>query len=237
MYDKSLVIEILTQIENAIKITLQRFEIVDSVDYFTNTPQGMEKLDSICMQLIAIGESLKNIDKITRSTHEHNLFCIVEKVANVTFKELVSVENRFLILVFENQEVVLKYNTKVEQFLNTLVGCSMRELEDISAQVGLYELHDKLSAIFSKAPILKEGEKEMYAIAKELRNDAFIDRFQKLHFLESLQDGVYFDGFVPRGCMAIKQKAHIKDNGASVELFCFGRIESDFESFFNKVKE
>ena len=65
MYDKSLVIEILTQIENAIKTTLQRFEIVDSVDYFTNTPQGMEKLDSICMQLIAIGESLKNIDKIT----------------------------------------------------------------------------------------------------------------------------------------------------------------------------
>ena len=35
------------------------------MDYFTNTPQGMEKLDSICMQLIAIGESLKNIDKIT----------------------------------------------------------------------------------------------------------------------------------------------------------------------------
>ena len=66
MYDKSLVIEILTQIENAIKITMQRFEVVDSVDYFTNTPQGMEKLDSICMQLIAIGESLKNIDKITR---------------------------------------------------------------------------------------------------------------------------------------------------------------------------
>ena len=65
MYDKSFVIEILTQIENAIKTTLQRFEVVDSVDYFTNTPQGMEKLDSICMQLIAIGESLKNIDKIT----------------------------------------------------------------------------------------------------------------------------------------------------------------------------
>ncbi len=32
---------------------------------FTDTPQGMEKLDSICMLLIAIGESLKNIDKVT----------------------------------------------------------------------------------------------------------------------------------------------------------------------------
>jgi len=39
--------------------------MVDCVNYFTVTPEGMEKLDSICMQLIAIGESLKNIDKIT----------------------------------------------------------------------------------------------------------------------------------------------------------------------------
>ena len=65
MYDKSLVFEILSQVENSIQITLKRFEIVDDVDYFTNTSIGMEKLDSICMQLIAIGESLKNIDKIT----------------------------------------------------------------------------------------------------------------------------------------------------------------------------
>jgi len=30
-----------------------------------DTKEGQEKLDSICMKLIAIGESLKNIDKIT----------------------------------------------------------------------------------------------------------------------------------------------------------------------------
>lgn len=67
MYDKELVVEILNQIEKAISITLQRFEIVNDVKYFTDTPYGMEKLDSICMQLIAIGESLKNIDKITNN--------------------------------------------------------------------------------------------------------------------------------------------------------------------------
>ncbi|WP_333804337.1 HrcA family transcriptional regulator [Sulfurospirillum sp.] len=180
---------------------------------------------------------IKNIDKIKRSTHEHNLFCIVEKVANVTFKELVSVENRFLILVFDGHEVVLKFNPKVEQFLQRLVGCQMRELKDISAQVGLYELHEKLSSIFSQAPILREGEREMYSIAQELQNEAFIQRFQTLHFVESITDGLYFDGFVPQGCMAIKQKAQLKDEDATVDLFCFGRIESDFEEFFNQVKE
>ena len=65
MYDKTLVLEILQQISDAIKTIEQRFEPIKDVNDFTDTPQGMEKLDSICMLLIAIGESLKNIDKIT----------------------------------------------------------------------------------------------------------------------------------------------------------------------------
>lgn len=65
MYDKTLVNEILSQIISALETIEQRFDIVKSVDDFTDTPSGMEKLDSICMLLIAIGESLKKIDKIT----------------------------------------------------------------------------------------------------------------------------------------------------------------------------
>jgi len=65
MYDKSLVGELLEQILNATKVVLTRFDVVESSDFFLDTPEGMEKLDSVCMQLIAIGESLKNIDKIT----------------------------------------------------------------------------------------------------------------------------------------------------------------------------
>lgn len=180
---------------------------------------------------------IKSVEKVQRSTKEHNLFCMVEKSVSQTLNEIINAQNRFLILVFDEHEVVLKYNIKVEQFLSRFVGATMRALKDIVGQVGLYELHEKLSAIFSQTPILKEGEKEMYAIAKEIQNDTFIRSFQELHFVESIDDGIYFDGFVPQGCMAIKQKAKVKDSNKAVELFCFGRIESDFESFFNKVKE
>jgi len=65
MYDKQLLNELLEQILQATEIVLRRFEVVDSSDFFLDSPEGMEKLDAICMQLIAIGESLKNIDKIT----------------------------------------------------------------------------------------------------------------------------------------------------------------------------
>lgn len=63
MFDKELVIEILTQIHEATIRIQRRFEPIRSVDDFTNSEFGMEKLDAICMQLIAIGESLKNLDK------------------------------------------------------------------------------------------------------------------------------------------------------------------------------
>ena len=65
MHNKSLVIEVLEQIDTAITTIKDRFKPVDSVDYFIDTPQGQEKLDSICMLFIAIGEGLKNIDKLT----------------------------------------------------------------------------------------------------------------------------------------------------------------------------
>ncbi len=65
MFDKSLAIEVLQQIHQATLTILNRFAPVTSVEVFTGSPAGMEKLDSICMLLIAVGENLKNLDKIT----------------------------------------------------------------------------------------------------------------------------------------------------------------------------
>ena len=68
MYDKELVLEILRQIENSINIILKRFSVINEPDDFVKDEKGLEKLDSICMQLIAIGEALKQIDKITEGS-------------------------------------------------------------------------------------------------------------------------------------------------------------------------
>lgn len=68
MRDKGLVLETLRQIEEAASRIQKRFEVISRVSDFTDTPMGIEKLDSICMMLIVIGESLKNLDKITDGT-------------------------------------------------------------------------------------------------------------------------------------------------------------------------
>lgn len=65
MFDVDLTIEILQQIDQAIEVVRSRFSIIHSADDFLESSEGLEKLDSICMKLIAIGESVKNIDKHT----------------------------------------------------------------------------------------------------------------------------------------------------------------------------
>lgn len=68
MYDKELAVEILNQILHATEVIVERFVPVSSVDDFTGSSSGLEKLDSICMQLIVIGEGLKNFDKVTENS-------------------------------------------------------------------------------------------------------------------------------------------------------------------------
>ena len=64
-YDKELVLDTLEQIRDALIVVKRRCAYAKSADDFCDTEAGQEKFDSICMKLIAVGESLKNIDKLT----------------------------------------------------------------------------------------------------------------------------------------------------------------------------
>ena len=81
MYDKELVSEILQQIFTAIERVEFRFTPVATPDFFLETEEGLEKLDAICMALIAIGESLKNIDKITDQS-------LLSKYPSINWKQI-----------------------------------------------------------------------------------------------------------------------------------------------------
>jgi len=65
MYDEELLIEIFRNISWSIEQIIKRFDVIKTSDDFIKDDTGIEKLDSICMQLINIGEALKQIDKLT----------------------------------------------------------------------------------------------------------------------------------------------------------------------------
>lgn len=59
------IILLLEQIKESLIVIINRVLPVNKVEDFTHSPEGMMRLDSICMQLVTVGEAIKNIDKYT----------------------------------------------------------------------------------------------------------------------------------------------------------------------------
>ena len=62
---KSIALDILEDLLSAIEKLEERTKEIHSVDDFIGSSSGEVLLDATCMLLIAIGESLKNLDKTT----------------------------------------------------------------------------------------------------------------------------------------------------------------------------
>jgi uncharacterized protein with HEPN domain len=60
---KGIALDILEDILSAIEKLEERTKDVNTIDDFLCSSSGMVLLDATCMLLIAIGESLKNLDK------------------------------------------------------------------------------------------------------------------------------------------------------------------------------
>ena len=61
----AMVYETLKNIDTAITRLQERSVEIRSVNDYLTSPSGMEKLDAACMVLIALGESVKTLDKLT----------------------------------------------------------------------------------------------------------------------------------------------------------------------------
>lgn len=65
MSDRERILDVLQQIEETVLTIQRRFKRIDSPKAFTDSPEGKETLDGICMLLLAIGEGVKNLDRFS----------------------------------------------------------------------------------------------------------------------------------------------------------------------------
>lgn len=65
MFDREIVMVSLRKIRMAIETILERAAVVSDPNELLTSPDGMMRLDAICMNLIALGEAVKGLDKQT----------------------------------------------------------------------------------------------------------------------------------------------------------------------------
>jgi len=77
MYDRELLLERLSSVLTALERIPRRFAPVEKPEQFFCDEDGEDRMDSICMTLIAVGEEIKKLDRLT----EGKLFQLYPQVA------------------------------------------------------------------------------------------------------------------------------------------------------------
>lgn len=67
MFERLIAYHILELLKKSLEEIIQRSEGIRFADDFLSSNEGVILLDSICMKLSAVGESVKNLDKITQA--------------------------------------------------------------------------------------------------------------------------------------------------------------------------
>lgn len=65
MHDEELLYYSLKRIADTIERIIENSKVINEPQYYVLSSAGMERLESTCMLILAIGESVKGIDKMT----------------------------------------------------------------------------------------------------------------------------------------------------------------------------
>jgi len=183
----------------------------------------LKDLDVICAAM----------DELRRISEKEDFFMLVKPLRPNRLKGVERVGRRYLILAFENDEYVLRYQSQMENFLKDLVGYELEEVKQIARDVGMMSLYHKMRAkndeeimaINPEAVIRMAGQRSGWG-KHHIRN--FLDG----DVIEELPAGLYFDPLLPRGFMALRTEAVIDEKPA--KLLCMGAIDHDFSKIFKE---
>ncbi|WP_456402654.1 hypothetical protein [Hydrogenimonas sp.] len=174
------------------------------------------------------------MNEVARISEKENLFVLFKPVRSNRLQALERVGERYLILVFERDEYVIRYQSQLESFLGDLIGYELEEVKRIAKDVGMMSLYYKMRAkndeeitsINPEALIRVAGEQSSWG-KRHIR--AFLDG----DVIEELKDGLYFDPLLPKGFMALRIDSVIENR--PMKMLCIGAIDQDFTKIFKEV--
>ncbi len=174
------------------------------------------------------------MSEVARLSEEENLFMLLKPVKKNRLTAVESVGKRYLILIFEQDEYVVKYQSQLESFLQDMIGYELEEVKKIAKDVGMISLYYKMRAkndeeiaSFNPEALIRVAVVESGWGKRNIR--AFLDG----DIIEELESGLYFDPLLPKGYMALRVDSMIEER--PMKLLCIGAIDQDFTKIFKEV--
>ena len=117
MFKREMALGCLKDIQKALALIEERSAIVTHVNDFLCSPEGMLRLDALCMNLIALGESVKNLDKITKEleksikTANDNMKIIIDAAKEEDISNLNKVFNQIMKITGNTMKIYSEFDS------------------------------------------------------------------------------------------------------------------------------
>jgi heat-inducible transcriptional repressor len=149
-------------------------------------------------------------------------------------KNILNVENRYMILEFTSFAITIKYSDALYRFLSDMISLELVHIVNIAKQVGAMEIYEQVSQYLQNKNFHIYNTKEFFSLALKYNFDEkSINSFLKGVVLDSIEEGLYFDGIVPEGYIGICHKCRIDNQ--DIKMLVVGELSKDYEYFYNKI--
>lgn len=175
--------------------------------------------------------SIKNETFLKELSKEFEIYCLVYGGRNLVLKEVFNLNTKFIVLDFEDKELVLKYEKEAWEFLQSLIGLELFSIENIAIKVSFVELVKKIASLRQNLIYYRSNEERAYEI---YQNDEFVKLLDcGVHhcFKESLE----FEPLFREGFMGLKVDAQFLGEDANIILA--GSVYTDYKKILKYIKE
>lgn len=178
-------------------------------------------------------DSLKKIEEVAK---RYGIFVILHKDQNNTLLSVVTHNKEYIILKFENCNILIKYSNIVERFLKEFVALGFKELLKLSLQMGVSELSNALVSYVRDSESTNLNKQVLINIAHNDSTwaDKYFDNYANGDIVFFLKDGVNINNTVPNGCIVAKHDCKI---GNDVFVMTYlGESSKNFRGFLSSLQ-
>ncbi|ASM36978.1 HrcA family transcriptional regulator [Campylobacter sputorum] len=185
-------------------------------------------------------KSILNLDELLVINDKHALsfliknfgiYCIIFENKKQILKDVVNYRDKFIILDFDGEELVLKFNIKIYKLLLNLVGIDLDELEKFCMQIGASELRKKINQLKTSKILFRDNEFMLFDIFKDDKFKFMLD----CNILKYIKNSIYIIPNGNEGFMAIKRNVIFEDEKST--MICLGSVYNDYDKFFENLKD
>lgn len=195
------------------------------------TIAAMRRYWSEIFAISDINLEINDAEGLKKLCNEFELYCMIFGTIDNELLEILNLNNRYMILNFGEDEIVIKFDARMYKFLSNLAGVSLNKLELICSQVGLSELKSKIRELKRTKIYFQENEILAFDMFKDRRFKMIFDPSFSLQMDEKLTFSPMFD----ENFMGLKFSANYLGNEA--QMICAGSIYTDYVKFINLIKE